>query len=182
MHLKTLAFAALAAVAIADEHTHNTLREIKEATSNFHEKLASWDGGYMGAVPVVMHSRGLINKLGTAMSPSSRAKAARSVSSPELEKETIEMARSLAADIGQTVDTAIAMRPKMEAIPYAGKRVGGMIFRGLHGASADLGREFAPRASEEYREEVEAIIRAIDEHFQRGLEAFNGEQVVQSED
>lgn len=174
MNLKTLALAALGAtVTLADEHTSRTLREIKEATNNFHQKLAGWDGGYLGAVPVVMHSRGLVNTLNTAMSPMSNMKAARSVCTPEIEAETMEVARQLAADIGEAVDTAIAMKPMMEGIPYAGKRVGGLIFRGLHGASANLGREFAPRASEEHQEEVQEIVRVIDEHFRRGLAAFD---------
>lgn len=173
MKLQNFGLILFGAVAIlADEHTHRTLQEIKAATNNFHQRLADWDGGYLGAVPVALHSRSLINTLNSAMSPKNNMIAARSASTPELERETIEMARQLAADIGQTVDTAIAMRPMMEAIPYAGKRVGGLIFRGLHGASAGLGKEFTPRASEEHQEEVQAIVREIDEHFLRGLAAF----------
>jgi hypothetical protein len=173
MKLQSLGLVIFGAVAaIADEHTHRTLQEIKAATNNFHQRLADWDGGYLGAVPVALHSRSLINTLNTAMSPRNNMIAARSPSTPEMERETIDMARQLAADIGQAVDTAIAARPMMEAIPVAGKRVGGMIFRGLHSASGELGKEFAPRASEEHQEEVQAILRDIDEHFMRGLAAF----------
>ena len=134
--------------------------------------MATWDGKYLGAVPVMKQAHNLKRTLNSAMAPASLDESIISPRSDELETETMEMARIMADEIGEAVDTAIGMMPMLEAIPYAGKKVGSMIFRSLHGASANLGDEFAPRASEGHRETAQDIVRRIDEHLLRGMAAF----------
>ncbi|KFH43202.1 hypothetical protein ACRE_060640 [Hapsidospora chrysogenum ATCC 11550] len=172
MNLKIWALAILAATATADEYTHKILADIRQAIDDFHQGLSGWDGTYTGAVRVAKQSYDLKKALGTALSPASKELAAESPHSPELEQQTLQLARDLADEIGQVIDTAIESKPKMEAIPFAGKRVGVMVFKSLHGAATNLGQEFSPRASDENQETAQDIVREIDEHFLRGLAAF----------
>jgi hypothetical protein len=171
MQLKVLLI-LFTSVTVADEHTHKLLSQVRQATNEFHDEMAGWEGNYLGAVPVLKRAHNLKRTLDKALAPAAIEEAMIAPRSDHLESETMEMARNMANEIGQTVDTAIGMMPLLEGIPYAGRRVGAMIFRSLHEASNSLGEEFAPRASEENQEEARAIVREIDEHLLRGLAAF----------
>jgi hypothetical protein len=176
MHFRTLSALALSiGSALAGLDTQNSLKTISKATTDFHEKIAAWDGSYLGAVPVLMQSRGLMSTLNTALSPKAIISARSEEHSDEIEAETLDIARALEIEIGNAVDTAIGMKPLIEGIPIAGKRVGLMIFRGLHSAASSLGTEFSPRASEGKREEAQGIVDGINAHLLRGLAAYENE-------
>jgi hypothetical protein len=172
MNLRIWTLTILASTAAAGIYTNKVLTDIRQATDNFHQRLSKWDGTYTGAIRVAKHSYDLKKALSTALNPTSEELASDWECSPELEQQTLQLARDLADEIGQVIDTAIEAKPKMEAIPIAGKRVGVMVFKSLHGAATNLGQEFAPRASDEHQETAQDIVRDIDEHFLRGLAAF----------
>ncbi len=61
---------------------------------------------------------------------------------------------------------------EVEAIPIAGKYVGLLTFRSLRAAASDLGDVFGPKASDDRMNESQDVVKKIDDHFERGIAAF----------
>ena len=180
MELKALLVTVLALTSgvSADHHTHNQLLKIKSATTDFHTKIGAWDGSYLGAMPILKHSYNLRSVLNTAMSPGSAGLAARAASDPAIEAQAMLTAQSLADEVGIAVDKALEKYLMMKSIPVVGLKLGRKIFQSLSDASVNLGNQFAPRAGPEHAETVEEIMKQIQDHFQRGFEAFEQAEAV----
>lgn len=172
MQLKLLPIVVLATAAFADEYTLAALKQIKQATVDFNNTLAEWNGGYLTAVSILKQSRDLINTLNAASSPPTGIKTI-ALRSSDIEQEALDVAQRLARDVGETVNTAISAKPKFEAIPAIGKPIAWRVFKRLHTAALGLGGVFSLTASDERQEEAQAIVKQIDNDFARGLAAFS---------
>ncbi|KAF7553841.1 hypothetical protein G7Z17_g3333 [Cylindrodendrum hubeiense] len=174
MQIKLVAIVALATGCLADLYTVNSIKKINQATIEYHKSLTDWTGDYAGGVVMLKKSRDLINSI-KAAGTHPEAKIHRRGTPEEdekLEQEGFDVAHSLVGEIRSAVDTAIATKPKIEAVPVVGKRISLYTFEKFRSAASDLGGVFSPKASPERLEEAQDIVKRIDDEFARGYVAL----------
>ncbi|KAH8646184.1 hypothetical protein BX600DRAFT_443990 [Xylariales sp. PMI_506] len=176
MKFTFMTLVALVAVVAADEHTISNLQQIRQATSAFEQAMSSWDGSYNNGIPLVKQFYGLYSTLMAANAPPpalTKYEADFAASNyTAMHDEAFSIAQDLVGDVGAAVDAAISLKPKIEAIPVVGSYATSMLFSTLRSTASTLGGVIGAQATDDRAGEAQDIVQQIDNHFVRGMNAF----------
>ncbi|KAH8736109.1 hypothetical protein BGZ61DRAFT_441576 [Ilyonectria robusta] len=162
----------LGLAAIADDWPMNSLNQIRIAAIHFNKTVAEWNGGYLGAISIVMQSRELVNTIGAASASIAPSIVARTSNAISLDQDALEIALHLVRDVGSAIDTAIDAKPKHDALPTLSKPIVVNIFKNLRTAASELGGVLGPLTTGERVGEAHTIVKQIDDHLVRGLAVY----------
>ncbi|KAH8678403.1 hypothetical protein BX600DRAFT_507351 [Xylariales sp. PMI_506] len=173
MQLKVLAVVTLVATAFADEQTLATLHQLRDITSTFEQDMALWDGTYTNGLSIVKSLYDLYSTLGSAAYPLVKYDTVTADSPDDIEYQAFGVAQDLVNDIAMAVDTAISMKPRIDAISsIMGPPATRMVFQKLRDTASTLGNVLGSTASSESSGNATDIIQQIDNHFARGIAAY----------
>lgn len=174
--MKPVSFTSLlfATTAFADQYVVDSLKNIIQATQDYHNSLSNWDGSYLGGLVVWRKSVNLVSDL-NAISSNPRAQnltAPGCEEDDDLDKEGFGVAYNLVDEIKAAVDTAISMKSKYEAIPVLGTKIALRNLHSIRNASASLSELFGPNVPETRLDESKDLVKQIDEQFARAIAAL----------
>lgn len=168
--LFTFAVASLAETSSPVE----SLKTIHEAVSTYHDSLTKWDGSAKGGLELWQKSNGFVATL-KAVNLDEQASKRDILTREEyeqLEQEGFEIAHALTIKIKAAMDTAIARKSDMEAVPIIGKRVPLQRIQDIQREASRLSDALAPTASRSRQGEAQDIRMQIEGELQRGYEFF----------
>lgn len=167
--------AALSVTVLGEIHTPATLEALKgvrDATATFNKEISSWNGGFLKAWSLLRRSQDLVDVINSAASAETDTQSTTAIRSTAIDTEVLEVTRDIATEVGNAVDFAIEIKPKLESIPGVGKSGGTKILKTIHTAAKRLIDVYGPKACEEHKEMARTVEKAIDEHLVRGISAF----------
>lgn len=176
MHLQVFScFLALSLAVLGNSHTATTLealKDVRDATITFNEELSSWNGGYLKAWSLRSRSKELVDIINHAASAGTGTQGTAEQRSPAIDMEVLDVTQSIASEVGNAVDFAIGIKPKLESLPGVGKSGGSKILTTIHTAAKRLIDVYGPKACEEHKEMARSLEEAIEGHLVRGIGAF----------
>lgn len=171
----SVATLALAATAVADLHTLNSLKYLMNQTIEYHKAINAWDGSYVAGISLWRRSNALISDIKFAIAHPNATVHERTtpVNDAQLMEESFQVNHQLMDEIGAAVDAGIDKAHHYRSIPVFGRLIATNTFNKLKAATLELSKVYAPKGMEERPDETTDIMNKLDAHFDRAQRAFD---------
>lgn len=146
-----------------------SIYRITQTTIDFDKTVASWDGGMLGALSILVKASNLINDTNAG---AATAEAAGILNMSEAE-EICVASQDFANLVGRAIDTAIVAKPKFQNIPLVGNPAVVAFLHKLR--NAEFSKAICAKMPADMHAVSNSIVKQIEHHLDRGISAFESD-------